>query len=967
MKTSAVYWLSSLCLMTVLSADSDSEISYASKKHSKQKDVCGRAPQHMRVAVRYDSPKGIGYNEGYSTLEGFFSPPLLDDAWLPFVDVRGHVFDSGKWAANAGLGLRYLSSSRVWGFNGYYDYRNTSRRTYNQVGVGLETLGTVWDFRLNGYLPVGKTHTSIFHSKFDKFKGHFMLLDSTRQFALKGLNGEVGYHLDHFKNAPLYFAAGPYYLTGKGASTWGGELRARVDLFHRYVRLEAKTAYDHFFKWTGQGEVSVNVSFGGRAQVKKRGNNSCPREMTLAQRIVQPVDRAEIIPVGKQHLTSPAINPATGQPFFFIFVNNTSHSLGTFESPYPNFDLVESASTVGSIIYVYPGNGSAYDTSTEGTLMAGLTLQDSQQLLGAATAQTFTTTLGTFTVPPQAPTGSLPILTSTFSAGNVVTLGNNNTISGFYVAGGPGGGDDIIGTSITNFTSAQNTIVGNGGNGISLFVSSGQVVFSNNTFFNVTNGINIPTDALGTLNVSGCSFSACGNNAIFIDVPSSVGSMNVSGCTFINNNTALEIRGWVGAMNLSGTTFLKNSNAAIDIGGTIGTLNIANCDISKTDGTAFSLDGSSSVGTMTITDSTFTDNSGNGIYIAAAIANSLTISGVTSANNQAGGLDLSGASIPTVNISGCNFNSSFNNNGMSIENSSTIGNITITGCDFSSNRSNGGLSTSGGTTINSMTISDSNFNFNDQNGLNIGGTLNSFLSISGCSFNGNDGIGINFDPSNTLDSLTITGCSISENDNGGLLIGSGTTITNVVISGSEFSANNNNGVDFQGSSTVTNLTLSGCTINYSNSNNLSIEGGSTITTFNISDNSFNYSSNNGITADFTNSTSGTISNNSFIFNNDNGLEVENTCNLVVTGNTFESNYNTTTLGYGAAIYLTTAGPICLQFANNYANPPMSFMPSAYTPYLWDNSGVGVFNITADSTQANNYGVIQQMNISGTCQ
>jgi hypothetical protein len=43
---------------------------------------------------------------------------------------------------------------------------------------------------------------------------------------------------------------------------------------------------------------------------------------------------------------------------------------------------------------------------------------------------------------------------------------------------------------------------------------------------------------------------------------------------------------------------------------------------------------------------------------------------------------------------------------------------------------------------------------------------------------------------------------------------------------------------------------------------------------------------------------------------------------------------------------------------------MSFVPNP--AYVWDNSGGGVFNITPDSTQANNYGQIQQMNISGTC-
>ena len=221
-----------------------------------------RALNVRALPVRYTSPKGVGYGTGYTTIEGFFSPPnILADAWIPFLDLRGHVFDNGRFAANAGLGLRYLSTSRVWGINSYYDYRNTNRQHYNQVSAGLESLGRIWDFRINGYLPVGWKQSPYYHTRFNFFQGNSMFLKSTRDFALKGANAEVGFHLDHFKQAPLYFAAGPYYLTGVGKSTWGGELRARINLFSDYVRLEGNTAYDHFFKWTGQGQISVNIPF----------------------------------------------------------------------------------------------------------------------------------------------------------------------------------------------------------------------------------------------------------------------------------------------------------------------------------------------------------------------------------------------------------------------------------------------------------------------------------------------------------------------------------------------------------------------------------------------------------------------------------------------------------------------------------------------------------------------------------
>ena len=185
----------------------------------------------MRVTARHIEGNGVGYNQGYTTLEGFFSPVHPWEFWVPFLDLRGHVFNSGKLAANAGMGIRYLTSSRVYGVNAYYDYRNTHHQHYNQVSAGLETLGKMWDFRINGYLPVGTKTSSFYRTKFEEFKGNSIIISRKRELALKAANAEVGFHLDHFKHVPFYFAAGPYYLTGQGKTSWGG----RGESYYRYL------------------------------------------------------------------------------------------------------------------------------------------------------------------------------------------------------------------------------------------------------------------------------------------------------------------------------------------------------------------------------------------------------------------------------------------------------------------------------------------------------------------------------------------------------------------------------------------------------------------------------------------------------------------------------------------------------------------------------------------------------------
>lgn len=79
------------------------------------------------LSVRHTEGTGIGYDLGYTTVASFLSPVTpWAGKWTPFLDLRGHVFNDGKAAANAGWGVRYLTPSRVLGSHIYYDYRNTA-------------------------------------------------------------------------------------------------------------------------------------------------------------------------------------------------------------------------------------------------------------------------------------------------------------------------------------------------------------------------------------------------------------------------------------------------------------------------------------------------------------------------------------------------------------------------------------------------------------------------------------------------------------------------------------------------------------------------------------------------------------------------------------------------------------------------------------------------------------------------
>jgi len=305
---------------------------------SLSQENCGLSPSPIRIATRYTIGRGVGYSEGYTTFEGFFAPPpLLDKSWIPFLDARGHVFNNGKFAVNAGLGIRYLNS-RVWGINAYYDYRNTVHQHYNQVSLGLESLGITWDFRINGYLPVGTKRSPIYDVQFDSFQGNELFVSLKHEFAMKGANAEVGAHITKRENAQLYAALGPYYFQNEGKRSWGGEGRLVFEAY-KHVRLQVNGSYDSLFKGIIQGEVGIFFAFGPRKEVrmtkvheetgflphynskkemKKVEERDCHDEMLLRERALQRVDRNEIIVLDKKRKKALALD-SSGAPYSIFF------------------------------------------------------------------------------------------------------------------------------------------------------------------------------------------------------------------------------------------------------------------------------------------------------------------------------------------------------------------------------------------------------------------------------------------------------------------------------------------------------------------------------------------------------------------------------------------------------------------------------------------------------------------------
>jgi hypothetical protein len=227
----------------------------------------------------YGDDEGFGYGTDYSTLGLFLAPDYTVGSFYPFLDLRAHRFDNDTYAFNVGVGGRYIPAPNTFceiiGFNLFYDWRQGFLNEYNQFGVGVEVLGKRWDFRANGYFPVGaKTFKST--CVFDDY--------------------EVGWLAIASKNFLLYTAAGPYYLTRKSCCfnfepIRGGRIRVRPQ-YKDYFAVDVSVTHDSTFNTVWQTVFIVSLPF-----YQMANQNEKPCRLTDRQ-IYQPIEREEIMSLG---------------------------------------------------------------------------------------------------------------------------------------------------------------------------------------------------------------------------------------------------------------------------------------------------------------------------------------------------------------------------------------------------------------------------------------------------------------------------------------------------------------------------------------------------------------------------------------------------------------------------------------------------------------------------------------------
>lgn len=451
------------------------------------KEDNGIAP---RYSLRRSFGDGIGYTNGFTYGEAFVPLWINNGHRLFFGDVRVVNFDDSRlWEFNFGAGYRWLNAEQdiVFGVNAFYDARRTNRFTYQQLGVGAEVLCGCWEFRANGYIPVGPQRKQIGITGFfnPQFVGTNISLNQIARFetTMGGFDVEAGRMLPFLQRFRPRAYIGFYHYSNDQVQTANG-VQGRLEAWvNDNISLHLAVQNDAVFDTTTTGGLAIH--WGGP---KNAGSSSVAAR--LGRRVVR--DPNIVIAQQDELRTELAIDPSTGQPIEVRHVNSAAAAGGdgSVENPFNSLAQLQAGSGPNMILFAH---AASVFTSQN------VTLQNNQRLLGEGIAHQFTATQGTFLL-PRATSGVVqPLIRNAMNFG--VMLANDTEVSGFNLLAVQG--EAIFGMNISNVNINRNLITDTtsnatfDGNAITLLNVSGVNNITQNQIFNPEDDA-IDVDLTGT-------------------------------------------------------------------------------------------------------------------------------------------------------------------------------------------------------------------------------------------------------------------------------------------------------------------------------------------------------------------------------------------------------------------------------------------------------------------------------------
>ncbi len=180
-------------------------------------------------------------------------------------DAHGYLLQEKKMAGSVGGGIRIADRffpCRLLGVNGFYDVRQTPYGTFQWVGLGFESLGPCFDFRLNGYFPEKYSSRLLELCVFDEYSAGYRAERREYERANLGCDGEVGFALGYIRYCRIYAGAGGYFYKRSAASEHVPGAMGRLELdFMQFFRVDFRVTYDQVYQTNVQGKVSLFLPF----------------------------------------------------------------------------------------------------------------------------------------------------------------------------------------------------------------------------------------------------------------------------------------------------------------------------------------------------------------------------------------------------------------------------------------------------------------------------------------------------------------------------------------------------------------------------------------------------------------------------------------------------------------------------------------------------------------------------------
>jgi len=401
----------------------------------------GRWQDEIGPRFRFESRIGewLGSDDSGEGAVNLMLPLAIGDTGaLLYLDGRGISTFGGGAAGSLGTGIRYFDSlrDRIWGLSGYWDYDSGNDRDYNQVGVGIESIGRWVDFRANGYIALGNT-TNLLSQQLTGVvtpSGTGFLAQARQQVesSYSGLDAEIGGPLPVLGRYGIEAYVGGYYFQSDDDEDISGVSVRIAAHATDDLDLGINVTNDQVFDTSVFGTVVLTLP-DGRPQ-------RFFRPESVENKLLDRVQRRYRVMTHQQ--TRLASIPATGMippmgagggagafvsSVIFVDPNAGTNGVGSFERPFNTF---EGFATPGpnSLILVRSGN-----VTGEAVLPTGSFLFSEAYL--NANPLVLTTSLGAVMLPTLNGNATTPVWSNPNGGTLVSITGNNTEIAGFIFDG----------------------------------------------------------------------------------------------------------------------------------------------------------------------------------------------------------------------------------------------------------------------------------------------------------------------------------------------------------------------------------------------------------------------------------------------------------------------------------------------------------------------------------------------------